>query len=125
MSGYVARFQLTLPWVLVYLPCIWGMALASVALSVGLGWTMSEPPEPGAADPFMSWTMLLILIAAIPIFWNAALAWTIAFATKHVALRVDETGVTLGRGANLLAPIVTVPWADLKRIVLFEYYMEN
>jgi hypothetical protein len=99
------------------------MALGLLALTILLGSAMLDPSEPGGGFPPPAWFVLAILVASIPICWSALLSWTIALATKRVALRVDEAGVALGRGTSLLAPIGTVPWADLQRIVLFEFPM--
>jgi len=49
-----------------------------------------------------------------------AVNWLVAAVTHRLALRLDRDGVTLGRVPFPPTHLVTVPWRDIRSIVLFE-----
>jgi len=62
--------------------------------------------------------LIMMFACAAVFFLGAGLSYLLAAATGGLALRVDSSGVTLGR-AWLPTRAVFVPWPDIEHIVRF------
>jgi hypothetical protein len=64
--------------------------------------------------------MLVLQVAAVVLFGGAAIVLLAGMLSRHVALRLDPEGITLG-GIPLRyrATTVTMPWSDVTAVVLW------
>jgi hypothetical protein len=106
---------------MVFLPLWWAAAVASLA--VGIWFSQDAPPvtpRGPSNEAAALWIGTACWVSLVLFFGTAASAWTVAVATKQVALRLDRDGVTLGRTPFPPRRAVTVPWADLQAIVIYQ-----
>jgi hypothetical protein len=116
---YVVRFELT-PFLMVFLPLWWEIAVASLAAGIWFSQDLPSEISEGLNDDTAGWWVgTACCVSMVLFFGTSASAWTIAVATKQVALCVDRDGVTLGRTPFPPRRAVTVPWADLRAIVIY------
>jgi hypothetical protein len=118
-SRYVVRFELT-PFLMFFLPLWWVVAVAALVAGI---WVSRDPPFVVADGQINDapgwWIVTACWLSLVLFFGTAASAWTIAVATKQIALCLDRDGVTLGRTPFPPRRAMTVPWSDLQAIVIY------
>jgi len=123
-SPYVARFQPT-P-LLMFSLAFWCLAaIGGLPASIFLWQATQQASGSDDASPFLTWVMIVILalctVGGVP----GVACWTVALVKKRAALRADADGVTLGGHPFPPGRDITVPWADLHEIVLYEEHVDN
>src|SRR4051812_27797170 len=78
----------------------------------------ARPLIEGAEVPPGDIVLIVISACLALLFVGAGMSFLMAAVTRRLALRVDSSGVTLGR-AFLPARPVFVPWRDIEQIVRF------
>jgi len=112
-SSYVLRYRFT-PFVVFFA----ALAMAGGAFfAVGAVLSARLATQRSSEVPVKIGLVVLFACAAV-FFLGAGLSYLLAAVTKRLALRVDSSGVTLGR-AWPPTRAVFVPWHDIRELVRF------
>lgn len=116
---YVALYGLA-TWLKVLLPGWWLFAVALVVASAVVLPQLSTDVGTATIDRVFFWFFTALCVFCIVVFAGSALGWTMAIAQRRLALGLGDDGITLGRVPFPPTRRVTVPWADLEAIILYE-----
>jgi len=119
MAEYVCRYRFSLAQAITA-PVLIGVSVWFVLAMIQVA--REQPPGPTDGFGYVAlFAGMMVLWGALAIvLGGAAVSWLAAMATRRVALRLDQDGVTLGRMAFPPTRLVRVPWHDIEDVVLFD-----
>jgi hypothetical protein len=112
--AYVVTYGYT-PFVVFFVP----LAIAIAAFFLfGVVLSVRRFSLERSSDVLETLVLVVMFVGSAVFFGGAGLSYLVAAVTGRLALRVDSSGVTLGR-AFLPTSAVFVPWRDIEHIVRF------
>jgi hypothetical protein len=121
-DSYEERYQ-WIPQMILAVPAGLALALGAVVMSVQVVLTTAAAVPPADLTTWLAAGLLLLMMLGVGGFIGVmALGRLLAYRSRRIMLRVDSTGVTLGRPPLPFGHAVHVPWRDVESFVLFEQH---